>query len=111
MNLEIGKKAIITTDNWFFAPDGKSYRAVFGTIKAVRSSDETLGIKTNAKSTNWYVEIGNMTIAGCQIHYAVRTDTCHNGPAEHWSTSVEAGCKVYDLPCSIYFADTENSHG
>lgn len=73
-NLKPGDKALITTDCWFYAPDGRSYRAVFGTIKAVRSSEDTLGVRTNAKSTNWYVEIGSMTLAGCQIHYAIRTD-------------------------------------
>lgn len=79
MTLEIGKKALITTDNWFYAPDGKNYRAAFGTVNAVRSSEETLGVRTNAKSTNWYVEIGCLTVAGCQIHYAVRTDHCALG--------------------------------
>ena len=79
MNLHIGQKALITCDHWFYAPDGKQYRAVFGTVKAVRSSEETLGVRTNAKSTNWYVEIGCVTLAGCQIHYAVRTDHCHLG--------------------------------
>lgn len=84
MNLNVGDKAIITLDNWFYAPDGMTYRAVFGTIKAIRSSEETLGVKTNAKSTNWYVEIGRMTVAGCQIHYAVRSDRCNLGQAMDW---------------------------
>ena len=71
---EIGDKLLITTDNWFYAPDGRLYRAVFGELKAIHSDSETLGIKTNARSTNWYVSIGNVVIAGCQIHYAVKTD-------------------------------------
>ena len=73
--LEIGDMALITTDNWFYAPDGNQYKSVFGTIKGVHNSEETLGIKTNARSTNWYVTIGNMTIAGCQIHYLLKTDS------------------------------------
>jgi hypothetical protein len=105
LNIDTGQKALITTDNWFFAPDGNTYRAVFGTVKAVRSAEETLGVKTNAKSTNWYVEIGNMTIAGCQIHYAVRTDKCSDGPSKGWSTDAQHGCKVYEMPRSIYLAD------
>jgi len=36
--------------------------------------EETLGISTNRHSTNWYVQIGNLVIAGCQIHYAVKCD-------------------------------------
>ena len=73
--LKIGDKALITTDDWFYGPDGNQYKSVFGTIKGVHNSEETLGIKTNARSTNWYVTIGNMTIAGCQIHYIVKTDS------------------------------------
>lgn len=105
LNIEPGQKALITTDDWFFAPDGNSYRAVFGTVHAVRSAEETLGIRPNGKSTNWYVEIGNMTIAGCQVHYAVKTDTCHDGRGKGWSSSAEHGCKEYETPCSVYFAD------
>lgn len=73
-NFNIGDNLLITTDNWFFAPDGDQYRAVHGELKGVFTSEETLGVKTNAKSTNWYVNIGNMIVAGCQIHYAIKTD-------------------------------------
>lgn len=69
--MAIGQTVLITTDHWFYAPDGKTYRAVFGTLRAVLPDSEVLGIKTNARSTNWYLEIGNMVIAGCQIHYAM----------------------------------------
>lgn len=72
--MEIGEKYLITCDQWFVAPDGNDYRAVFGTVHGVDHADEALGVRTNAKSTNWYVRIGNMVVAGCQIHYAVRTD-------------------------------------
>lgn len=67
----VGKTVLITTDHWFYAPDGKTYRAVFGTLRAVLPDSDVLGIKTNARSTNWYLEVGNMVIAGCQIHYAM----------------------------------------
>lgn len=71
MSIQVGSKVLVTCDNWFFAPDGNSYRAVWGTVKGLRQDSEVLGIKTNARSTNWYLEIGNMIVAGCQIHYAV----------------------------------------
>ena len=103
--IEIGKKALITCDSWFFAPDGVSYRAVFGTVHAVKTAEETLGVKTNAKSTNWYVEIGNMVLSGCQIHFAVRTDNYNEGTAKSWSSSAANGMKTHDQPCSIYNAD------
>ncbi len=107
MNLQIGKKALIKTDNWFHAPDGKQYCSVFGTVKGVYTSEETLGVKTNAKSTNWYVEIGNMTIAGCQILYGIATDTCNLGEYEDYHTSAEHGCKKFMSPSRIYNADQE----
>lgn len=72
--MQIGEKYLITADNWFFAPDGENYRAVFGTVHAVVDSETVLGIKSNRNATNWYVAIGDMVLAGCQIHYAIRAD-------------------------------------
>lgn len=72
--MKTGEKYLISCDNWFFAPDGENYRAVFGTVHGVQDAESVLGVKTNARSTNWYVLIGDMVLAGCQIHYAIRTD-------------------------------------
>lgn len=103
-NLEIGQKALITTDNWFFGPDGRSYRAVFGTVRGVSTDEETLGIRTNARSTNWYVEIGCTVVAGCQIHYAVRTDTAQLGEIDDFRE--EAGVvHTFRRPSYIFDAD------
>ena len=75
-NIAVGDKVIVTCDNWFYAPDGRTYRAVFGTVHAARTAEDSLGVRPNGKSTNWYLEVGNMTIAGCQIHYLVKSDSC-----------------------------------
>lgn len=80
MNINIGDKAVVTTFDWFHAPDGQSYKAVFGTIKGIYNAEEVLGIISNKHSTNWYLEIGNVVIAGCQIHYLVKTDKFENKP-------------------------------
>jgi hypothetical protein len=80
MKPELHKKYLITTDKWFFAPDGEQYRAVFGTVTSIEYDESLFGIKTNENSTNWYVIIGNMIIAGCQIHYAVQTDEISTMP-------------------------------
>ena len=70
-------KYLITTADWFYAPDGKLYKAVYGDVKIV--SDDALGVKTNRNSGNWYAivkgEKDEVIIAGCKIHYAVKTDT------------------------------------
>lgn len=105
MNIEIGKKALVTTDCWFVAPDGKTYQAVFGTVKGCHTAENTLGIRPNGKSTNWYLEIGNMVIAGCQVHYAIRTDQCNDGVADNWQADAQNGLKEYRAPCRIYMAD------
>ena len=107
MNLQVGKKALITTDNWFQAPDGKQYKSVFGTVHGVFSDEDTLGIKTNRGSSNWYVVIGNMTVAGCQIHYGFATETCNLGEYEDYMTSAEHGVLKYTSPSRIYNADQE----
>ena len=78
---QIDEKYLITTDSWFLGPDGNQYKAVFGTVTAVLTDKEYLGITTNRQSTNWYLVIGEMVIAGCQIHYAVRTDSISSGPS------------------------------
>ena len=71
-------KYLITTDNFFLCPDGKHYKAVWGDVK-VLGDKEALGIDTNRNSSNWFAVVGNeskqVLIAGCQIHYAVRSET------------------------------------
>lgn len=106
-HIQPGDKVLVNCDNWFVGPDGREYRAAFGTVRAVRTSEESLGVRTNARSTNWYLEVGNMTIAGCQIHYIVKTQTCHLGPAPAWTT--HEGRSVIDTaPSKIYNADTKD---
>lgn len=105
MNIEIGEKALVTTDSWFLAPDGRQYRAAFGTVHGCKTAEDTLGIKPNGRSTNWFLEIGCLTIAGCQIHYAIRTDDCSNAPAQDWNSDAANGIKIYERPSSIFFAD------
>jgi hypothetical protein len=78
----IGRKVLVTVDNWFYAPDGRQYQAVFGVLHAVKTAEDTLGIRPNGKSSNWYMEVGNVTIAGCQIHYVVQTDAVNLEPIE-----------------------------
>ena len=63
MKIELGEKYLISTDGWFFAPDGQLYRSVRGTVTSIETDDTTLGVKTNRGSTNWYVIIGRMVIA------------------------------------------------
>jgi aspartate ammonia-lyase len=100
-------KYIVTTDNWFYAPDGNSYKAVWGEISIFE--DTFLGIKTNRNSSNWYAKIGteenHVIVAGCQIHYATR---CENRPSQTFqhelTHELEVKSVVADTP-RIYIAE------
>lgn len=99
---------LITTDAWFYAPDGKPYKAAWGRVRFLNDS-EFLGIKTNARSTNWYAVVGvegsAVSIAGCQIHYAVDCPNPPNVlPVEDYSTDTK-GINKYDRPTNIYLAE------
>ena len=101
-------KYLINTDNWFIAPDGKQYKAVWGEIEIVE--DIFLGLKTNRNSTNWFAKIGSdekhVIVAGCQIHYATK---CNNIPnindAEEWFGDATNGVKLVTTPTKIYIAE------
>lgn len=70
---------LITTNDWFYAPDGRQYRGVWGNVTILQ--DTFLGVKTNARSANWFAKVGSdedhVIVAGCQIHYAT---FCPNRP-------------------------------
>lgn len=102
--LQVGQRALVTVDNWFYAPDGRQYKAVFGTVKAVRTAEDSLGVKPNGRSTNWYLEIGNMTLAGCQVHYALRCDSCSFEPAGDFAIH-DGESREFKRPSGIYNAD------
>lgn len=46
MNLK--GKYLITTNNWFYAPNGHKYKAIWGEVRII--DDSFLGIKTNRGS-------------------------------------------------------------
>ena len=105
--MNIGDKYLVTTDSWFYAPDGTIRKAVWGTLKAIHNSDDVLGFKPNRNSTNWYAEIGNMTIAGCQIHYVIKTDNVNFNIVTEYDPNSN-GVTNQQLPFSrIYNADGE----
>ena len=97
-------KYLINTDSYFIAPDGREYKAVYGEVEIL--NDDFLGVKTNARSANWFAKVGteenHVIIAGCQIHYATKTTKDVNRRySESWR---DDGTKIA-LPCRIYFAE------
>ena len=107
MMLTMDEKYLVITDAWFYAPNGERYRAVFGTVKGIRSDKESLGIATNRNSTNWYLAIGNMMIAGCQIHYCIKTDNVSSRPPTRDMEHEGKLFSVREAISHIYMADEE----
>lgn len=104
INASVGDKVLVTVDNWFYGADGKQYRAIFGTLNGVCTAEDTLGIKPNGKSTNWYIKVGNTTIAGCQVHYVLKTDTVNDDPVEDYNLH-DGNYQISVRPSAIYMAD------
>lgn len=104
LQMPIGSDVLVTTDNWFYAPDGRCYRAATGKLIAILD-DSILGIKTNRNSTNWYAQVGNLMIAGCQIHYAMRLDKpMDTSKLVSGFRDVDGEVKYFERPSVIYNA-------
>ena len=75
--IENGKRYLVTADNWFQAPDGESYRAAWGVCE-LKKTEDVFGFTPARPSTNWFIKVGteenHVIIAGCQIHFAVRSE-------------------------------------
>lgn len=65
----IGQKVLITASEWFVGPGGKDHRAVWGTLKGVHEAGKHLGFTPNRAHANWFYEIGDLVIMGCQVKY------------------------------------------
>ena len=98
---------LITTDNWFIAPDGKYYRAAWGFVEIL--GDNLLGIKTNSHSSNWFAKIGagddHIIVAGCQIHYAIKCEKKPElGRVMDYHSDNKKGWVEKERPSQIYCA-------
>lgn len=103
-------KYLITTQEFFTAPDGKSYQAVWGDVEVI--SDSILEVQTNRNSTNWYAKVGDenmhLIVAGCQIQYAIRCEIKpYTGDRESYET-YQGMCVVSKFPSKIYIAQHED---
>lgn len=100
----IDKKILVTTSGWFYGADGKQYKAVHGTLKAVHEAGKTLGFIPNRSHANWFIEIGEMIIMGCQVMYVVQCDSVHTGSVTEWShdSQQETGIRMFERPTAVY---------
>ena len=109
--MEEGVNYLITTDDWFMGPNGKQYKAVWAPVEILQDN-EILGIKTNARSSNWYAKVGyfndHIIVAGCQIHYAAR---CNQEPKLENDNNWEfhQGQKIdFEIKNKVYITQNKN---
>lgn len=71
MGEELSTYPLLVQCNWFYAPDGNQYKAVWGTVRMMRFKG-AFGFEPKA-GTNWWLRVGKgrtaVLVAGCQIHY------------------------------------------
>ncbi len=101
----IGQNVLITTQNWFYGTDGKAYRGAWGTLKGVHKAEDTMGIVPNRSHANWFIEIGDMIVMGCQVLYITK---CKNPPPpesikDHATSSGDL--KEFIRPGEIFIMD------
>lgn len=69
-----GKKYLLTTDEWFVAPDGLKYNSIYGRVE-IKRFDDLFGF-TPRGHANWLVSLegGRINIAGCRVNYAMQLE-------------------------------------
>jgi hypothetical protein len=85
-----GENYLVTTDGWWFAPDGMQYKSVWGKA-SIQKTEDVLGFTPLRPSTNWFISIWKVIIAGCQIHYLIR---CPEEPMFFERTFEDNGMKL-----------------
>jgi len=107
MKQHLNKNVLVTTGAYFIAPDGKEYRAIWGELKAIHEAGATLGFIPNRSHANWFVEIGNTIVMGCQVLYFIACEDPNLGRATNWESGTDGGTsKEYEHPSKIYNANT-----
>jgi hypothetical protein len=106
----IGQNVLVTTQDWFYGTDGKSYRGAWGKFKAVHEAKDALGILPNRPNVNWFLEIGNMSIMGCQVMHVIK---CPEPPPEYsikdHSRDSPNGIIEYQRPSEIFIMNEQNN--
>lgn len=97
MKIDADKRYLVNTDNWFFAPDGEQYKCVWGEVKLL-TTKEVLGFDPR-RSTNWFLQIGNVFIAGCQVHFVIE---CPEKPIIKERTYIDKDTNLEQIENRIY---------
>ena len=74
------KHYLLNLNEFFIAPDGKQYKAVWGRCEPVHINHPTMGLGDNLHNTrqsaNYFISVdgGKFIVAGCQVMYACQCD-------------------------------------
>ena len=81
LNDLINKPVLITLKDWFYAPNGEQYRAVFGIFKGVQKTEYFLGVPKDRSHANWFFKVGSMSVPGCLFANLIETEEVNLGTA------------------------------
>lgn len=99
-----GQYYLVTTTDWFIAPDGHQYRAAWGKCHT-HTTDEVFSFTPTRQHTNWFIEVGtgenSIIIAGCRVMYAVQQEKRPTKRTEQYRDSTE----VLHSVNKIYFTE------
>lgn len=100
----IGKKVLVSCSDWFIAPDGKEYKAAWGTLNGI-VSDEDMKLKMARMHANFYLLVGKFMIAGCEAKFVIESEQRPNTEESLGWTHHEGNLKTFSRPSLIYFAE------
>lgn len=98
----INQKVLITTSEWFVGPDGKDHKAVWGTLKGVYEAGKHLGFIPNRAHANWFYEVGDIIMMGCQVKYICLCSEQPKEDVQAWTFEKDDTLpKTYTAPFKI----------
>lgn len=101
----IGKKVLVTVEDWFYGGDGQMYKAIWGELKAIKKVDDLIGFATTRAHANWVYEIGDTVISGCRINYIVKCEKKPKTKGHKNYVEREGKCVIFTSPNAIYITE------
>lgn len=89
----LNKNILVTLNDWFYAPDGSCYKAIYGRASNVIEQE-------NGSFDLW---LDNIFINGNDIKTIIATDEVNFGQAKDWEYE-DGKAIVFYRPCNIYKA-------
>lgn len=105
----IGKNVLVNVD-WFTAPDGKMYRAVWGELKGVHNTKDLLGFDTTRSHANWVYEIGGCFLMGCKVSNVILCAAKPDFPEVDHVGYDNKEINIFKKPSEIYISEQSENN-